>query len=452
MLGSVGTGQYVAAFSFSTVFGVFIDIGFGSLLTRELARRPDESSTLFRTVVAVKLVLASLVYPLLVGTTILLAWLGVGHPPIALTAIAGLVMILDSMTLSGTSVFRGWQNLSFEAITIVANKTVIFLFGVVALWLWADPLSVAVALFSGSFVSLALVTHFLRRHIASPWRPLWNRERAQAVSRLAVPFAFATVFATLYAQVDSVLLTMLKGEDAVGLYSVAAKTMNAFAFIPAAFAAALYPAMSADFSQGGHRLQYLLEESQRYLLMIAAPLAVGLYVLADQFVGIVGAEYAAAAPAVRILLPSLVFVFLSFPLGSLMNATNRQHWQTWLIVAMTVCNIVLNIFLIPRWSFIGASVAWLATNVVGTLLAYAMVMRAVPFRVWPLLLSLLRTGSATVVMAFIVLLLRDVAPLVLVVAASGVLYVAVLFMTRELSIATVHDFIRTFLPTREEQP
>ena len=63
----------------------------------------------------------------------------------------------------------------------------------------------------------------------------------------ALPFALAGIFTKVYSYIDTVLLSSFLGSKAVGYYSIPSKITFAFQFIPMAFSAALFPAMSKFF-------------------------------------------------------------------------------------------------------------------------------------------------------------------------------------------------------------
>lgn len=439
-LGNGGTGEYVAAFSLSSIFGVVADFGLGPVLIRELAHDESKSAVYLGNIVAIKLWLSVIAFGALVGTVYAVELLGGGHPPLALIIAAGAVMIVDSFTLTGTSIFRGRQNLWFESMIVILNKVLILGLGLVVLYFWPSSLNVALTILAGSIVSFFALMYFLNRELHLSWRPRLNKTVILELKKLAMPFALANIFAAVYAYSDSVLLSFIKGSQAVGLYSVAAKTMNAFQFIPMAFMAAVFPAMSYYYHNAPERLREIFEQSFRYLLLISAPLAVGLFILADKFVVRLGADYRPAALAVRILVPSLVFVFLSFPLGALLNATNRQHWQTTIIGLSMIINIGLNIWLIPTFSYIGASWSWFITNAVVLLIGLWLARLVVAYKIWPLGKSLFRVLVSVVIMGWATLAMVSFVPLLLVVLLSGLIYVTGLFVLRELSLVDVQYF------------
>ena len=67
-LGNGGTGEYVAAFSLSSIFGVFADFGLGPVLIRELAHDESKSVIYLGNIIAIKLWLSVIAFGALVGT------------------------------------------------------------------------------------------------------------------------------------------------------------------------------------------------------------------------------------------------------------------------------------------------------------------------------------------------------------------------------------------------
>ena len=436
-LGSERTGEYVAAFSFTSIFGVFADLGLAPVLIREIARKREKSYFYLGNVIAVKLGLSIIVYLALLASVYALFFWGQGHPPIILIVIAGGVMVIDSFSLTASSVLRGWQNLWYESMAVIINKVIILILGVLALWLWPSPITIALIILLGSVVSLIILFQAIKKSLGEwpPWG--WDRHVQSELWSLAKPFALANIFAAVYSYSDSVLLSIMQNNTAVGLYSLASKTMNAFQFIPMAFMAAVYPAMSAWHREFPDKLRQLLEQSLRYLLIISVPLSVGLYILADKFVGGLGNEFMSSAAAVRILVPSLVFVFLSFPMGSLLNAANRQNWQTSIIITTTVINVGLNLWLIPRYSFIGASWSWFIANFLALIAGFYLSRLVIKYSFTNILKSLIRVAMATLIMGLMVLLLLTKTSVILTIVVAGIVYLALLLILGEI---TASDF------------
>jgi O-antigen/teichoic acid export membrane protein len=79
-LGGAGTGEYVSAFAFSSFFGVLVDLGLGSVITREIARYPSRSEHYLRATIGAKLFLSVGVFVLLLVAVGILELFNLGHP------------------------------------------------------------------------------------------------------------------------------------------------------------------------------------------------------------------------------------------------------------------------------------------------------------------------------------------------------------------------------------
>jgi O-antigen/teichoic acid export membrane protein len=88
-----------------------------------------------------------------------------------------------------------------------------------------------------------------------------------------------------------------------------------------------------------------------------------------------GSRFASSGQVFRILIFATGIIFISNLVGPAITATNRQRVNMWITFGNMVLNIVLNLFLIPRWSYIGASVATVLTEGAGCALAIFFNMR-----------------------------------------------------------------------------
>ena len=109
-VGPADLGKYYFAIALTSIFGIFIDIGQSSVLTREVAKRPGDAGKLFSSVFLMKLPLA-LISMLAVFSIINFS----AYPEITrqLVYLSMFCMVLDSFTLTFFAVSRGFHNLKY---------------------------------------------------------------------------------------------------------------------------------------------------------------------------------------------------------------------------------------------------------------------------------------------------------------------------------------------------
>jgi O-antigen/teichoic acid export membrane protein len=110
------------------------------------------------------------------------------------------------------------------------------------------------------------------------------------------------------------------------------------------------------------RLVFAYEKSYKMLAILGLPLAVGIGVTADSIVHFTKG-FEESIPALRILAPSVVLIFVNNAFIYTLTAINRQLDFTRLALFTFVVNVVLNLALIPPYGYLGAAAASTITEV-----------------------------------------------------------------------------------------
>jgi len=179
----------------------------------------------------------------------------------------------------------------------------------------------------------------------------------------ALPFGLSGIFIMIYYWIDSVMLSLLQGDTVVGWYNASYRLVLVLAIIPSAILTSLFPLMSRFYESSEKSLRFSYEKSFKYLLIIAVPIGVGMTLLADRIILLVyGSEYTPSIIALQILIWSEVLIFLSIVFGNLLNSINKQIIVTRQTAIAAILNVIMNLLLIPRYSYVGASIATVATE------------------------------------------------------------------------------------------
>ena len=409
-------GKYYLVLSLTSIFAIIIDLGFVNFLTREVAQNQEEARKLLGHVTAIKIpltvltILAMLVFAKICSYDLL---------TIQLLSIAGVCLILDSFTNSFFSVVRGFHNLKYESIAAIIFQLIVLLFGGLALFFHLGVLAAMFALALASVYSFVFSWWALHYRLGVRLHLFWDKETIQKIFLVSWPFAAFVIFQRVYTYIDSVMLSLLAGDYQVGLYQIAFKIVFALQFLPNAFAASLYPAMSAYWQGSREKLSLTFEHSLNYLTIISWPIVVGAIVLADRLVLIFKADYATAALPLQISMVALFFIFINFAISALLNACDRQKKNTFNMGVITVASIVLNFILIPHFQAVGASITVLLTNFLMTVLSLREARKIIPYHF---------RNNLIVLMGLAVWSLERFVPLVISVSAGVLLYFIFLYL------------------------
>ncbi|MDD5291490.1 MAG: flippase [Patescibacteria group bacterium] len=424
-LGPEDLGKYYFAISFTTIFAIFIDLGLINVLTREVAKSQERAKELLGSVLVIKIPLAALAL-LVVGVMINL----MDYPEITrnLVYLSSACMVLDSFTTTFFAVIRGFHNLKFESIAAVAFQLIIMAFGLTALYSGQGLYWIMGALVMASTFNFIYSFLVLWRKMGIKIRPVYDRALVKLIMHIAIPFGLYAVFQRVYTYLDSVLLSIMAGDKYVGLYQIAFKIIFALQFLPLAFTASLYPAMSSYWVNNRKQLSVSFERAMNYLIIISLPITVGTIVTANKIILVFKSGFAEAVLPMQIIIASLVFLFVNFPIGSLLNACDRQKTNTINMGIVMAFSVVLNLFLISRFQAIGASLTVLFSNILMFILGIYWVGKIIDYRKIKIILVFLKSLIAAGLMGGLVLYFKPLVNIFILVPSAAILYFILLFL------------------------
>ena len=180
----------------------------------------------------------------------------------------------------------------------------------------------------------------------------------------------ATLAASIYTVLDTVLLGFLSTEKAVGLYTASVKLIKITIPIITSMGVILIPAISKNFARNNmQEIKQLLDKSFTYLVFLSVPIGFGLAILAPEFIIIFsGNQFIKAATSMQVLslLPILVGFGHFFCLQILMPAGKNKEIFFSMLAGVFTC-LALNFILVPSMHEIGESIANVCTELIVTL-------------------------------------------------------------------------------------
>jgi len=426
--------------SLTSIFLIFIDVGLSNVLTREIAKDNEKAHNWLRSALAIKLPLS-----LITSLAVVLLVNILHYPELTrqLVYLSIICMVLDSFTLTFFACSRAFHNLKFESLSSIVFQLIVLLSSLFILhqgggvrWLM---LSLVAASLYNFFYSLLILWRYWK---VKPL-PAWHWPELKTIWLLAAPFAGYAIAQRAYTYLDSVMLSRIAGDVATGIYQVPFKIINALQFLPMAFVASLYPALSLYWHNNRSQLSVTFTRAMQYSAIISLPIAIGGWVTADKLVMIFSDGYTGAVWPLRLGLAALPFMFLSFPIGSLLNACDRQKRNTYNMIIVLIASVVANLFLIPRYGVVGASLTVMITNILMVALGIGQI-KAILGQAPKLLGGLLKILLAAALMGLAVWQTKFIDNIFVLVAWGGLIYLAALFLVKALRWSDVTSIIKSF--------
>jgi O-antigen/teichoic acid export membrane protein len=422
LLGRADVGAYAFLVVFTTYLDTLVDFGLNALVARDVSRNPALGHAVQRSVTFIRgglwlsgLPLVLLVYGPLRDEANL--------SPEAATAGWIFYFALLPTVVSKTSSGLLWaaERLDLTAAVSILATLVKTAAGAVVLFAGFGLVGLALASLCTNLVTTATLWWLAQR------RAFTSRTQAEREARgpfhwlrESWPLFVNQLLQGLFFKVDALLLPGLAGDLAAGTYAAAYKVSEGAGIISSSFTLALFPRLSRETD-----LSYAYRLALRILLQIAFPLATGIALLSQPIVALVGGkEYLPdSAVALSILICYLPLSYCNGLTQYVLIAAGRQRLLTGAFAAALTFNVAANLIMIPRFSYVGAAVVTVVSEVV-LLVPFRMAAETVTHGVS--LLAEARTPIlATLLMSPVVWWLRDaIHPLVAIPVGAAVYLLA----------------------------
>ena len=387
-LGAEGSGvvlQSVAAFTIA--LGI-ARLGLDTTAVWLLPRLMTSERTLVRQGLVGVLVPAFLAPCVVTGAWLLYRWVaGTGHldPRVddAITAVAWFLPAASLMTvaLAATRAFGGV--VPFNAVGNVGVPLLrpLLVGGVVAAGggSTAAALGWAVPWAVGAVVAMLVVLRQVRRATAGAggkWRP--TVEVRTRIRRFAAPRVVASGLDQSITWLDVVLVGVLVGAGAAGVYGTVSRFVSVGALVATALRIVVAPRFSAMLGEGRIAdVEELYTVTARWILLLGSPMYIVLSVFSPTILGWLGDDFeSGVAPMVILCLGSIV-VLAAGNVQALLLMSGRSAASAVNKAVVLAFNIVGNLVLVPRVGIVGAAATWAASMALDTALAAWQVRRGV---------------------------------------------------------------------------
>ncbi|BBL61305.1 flippase [Methanobrevibacter arboriphilus] len=349
------------AISFTSIMSIFIDLGINTYITRDLSRSPELSQKYIGNAIPLKIFLSILSF---IATLVILLIMDYNLLSIQVVLLFAIQTIFLSMGWLFNGVFQAFSKMKYQAIGIIINSSLILSGTLLLTYFNLGLIAVALSYMVGSIITLIYLYNNIKNKIVIPKIQIdldfWKKSIKQAI-----PFGITGIFTTIYFMIDTVMISFMVGNTAVGIYSSAYKIITVFTTIYTVYTYVVFPLMSKLYKDSEDLLKISYEKSIKYLIMIMLPFAIGITIYSEDIITLIyGKSYIFAGDVLKILIWNVLFIMINGASTSLLNSSNSEVAVTKINGLACLVNVVLNLFLIYYLSYIGASIATIITGVI----------------------------------------------------------------------------------------
>lgn len=274
-------------------------------------------------------------------------------------------------------VIRGQQRsnakIALENITV----PVVQFFGIaVALTLGLGRVAVA-WVYTVSYGAAALLAIYYLRRYTPLFKPADATYIRRELLKFSVPMLFTSVMFMLLSDIDTAMLGYFDTPSVIAEYNVAYPLSFLLVAILESLAFLFIPVLSRLHSDRHlEEMNNMYQLLTKWIIFLTTPAFLLFISYPEKIILITfGETYVAAATAMIILSTGFFVRTITGPNGATITAIGRTKLHLYDTSAVTMLNIVLNLILIPRYSYVGAAVAtavcYIALNVIYSYQVYA---------------------------------------------------------------------------------
>ncbi len=372
--GPVWQGKFSILLAFLNIFQVLASFGLPRLITRNVARRYDESNHYYWAGLAAQGLTTLAFMAIMVGVVAIMP-----YPADTKWMLWAAVLALPLFTfysLAG-ALLRAIEQMQYLVYAELLSAAAQLAAAVLLLSLGGGVIVLAVIRVAGIGLAAFTVTlAALHRRLVRV--PQWDFDFSRKLLRESLDFFGMAGMDALTQRLDILVLSVVAGEAATGVYDAAFQLIKVLMTFILSFTDAVYPALSRLFAHDRAVFRHELLKYLKWGLAALIPVAAGLSLLAPFIIRLLyrHAGYDASVRVLQVLAWVVIFYFIYIYLSRALMAGNRARAAFLTAVAMVTAGLVLLVTGVRLSGAQGAAAGLLAMYAFGALLTGWLTRRA----------------------------------------------------------------------------
>ncbi len=361
MLGIEGFGAYSIGLHYFELFAGLAGAGIGQLLTNEIAKWSRRSNQLISSAILIGLLMALLGIVAMIG----FSFVGGFKPSTRLLVlIASLALVPGTICIVFEGALIGLQRSEFVALSVTVESLFRSSLSIAAICLGFGIPVLFLILIVGKCLQLSVFWWSIRKSFQFKWA-FSRRNSIRMAKRLRV-YAVETWLATVNVGLDILILSILAGEFAVGIYSAAWKVIRMGAIVARVYAQATFPILSKQFQKSRASFHRMKLANIRLMCVLPLPVLICISYYSELIIKTIypSGLYAESAIVLAVLAFYVLQEFLNPFLSFSLYASGRQI-QTMKVAAISLVFNAMTTY--PLVLYFGAFGAAVGTLMAGTL-------------------------------------------------------------------------------------
>jgi O-antigen/teichoic acid export membrane protein len=437
VLGSGNFGKINFAVALISFFAMVANLGLSVLGPREIARHKDQIKDYIYTIVSARWWLS------VIGFCVLLVVMFFINKPLE----TKYLILLYGLGIFPIALLPDWI---FQGVERMEHLILGRLLGGVCyvgcvLWYVIGPnqiLLIPCFQFIGTLITVIVLYWILLKNVDMSKSSTGQLSRIKLVKQ-ALPIGLTGMMSMIIYYFDTVILGFTNPDQEVGNYSAAYKIILFLITLITAYHDSIFPIISIYFQKEFNSFETLQRYTTRFMIILAIPMGVGGTILAEKLIVFVyGRAYSQATISFQILIWACALIFVNTAYSRGLFASNQENICFRIVSFQAVITVIGDIFLIPPFGLVGASVATLLGEICSLILYSRVMINIVTI---PFYHGVIKPLIASLIMGIFLYLSLDLTVSLLVLEGIAI-FITVLYLLKGIStdeIAYMHKAIFT---------
>jgi len=364
--GATWQGKFSILLAFLNIFQVMATFGLPRLITRNVARDYSTSNAYYWAGLAAQGLTTIAMMVLMVGVVAMMP-----YPPETKQMLWVAVLALPLFTLYSLAgaLLRAVEKMQYLVYAEVFSATAQLLTAILLLSAGGGVIVLAVIRVAGIGLAALMVSIAIVR-LGLVQRPHWQWDFSRRLLKESLNFFGMAGFDALTQRLDVLILSVLAGEAATGVYDAAFQLIKVVMTLVLSFTDAVYPAISRLYAHDRPAFAAELRKYLKWGLLALLPVAAGLSLLARFIIQLLyhRQSYLAAAPVLQVLAWALLAYFGYIFFSRALMAANRERTAFRVTAGMVTLGALLLAAGVQMWGPVGAAAGLLLMYSLGALL------------------------------------------------------------------------------------
>jgi len=190
------------------------------------------------------------------------------------------------------------------------------------------------------------------------WKKIWS---------LAWPLALTIALTLIYFRADTVILSLLRPQNEVGIYGATYKVLEVLVQFPYLFLGLILPLLSNFFISNRKMFGLVIQKGFDFLIILVAPMVFSIFFLGEKImVFIAGPEFIISGALLKILIFAVALIYIGALFGYAVVAANLQKKMIKFYLIDAVISLILYFIFIPIFSYWAAAYITILTELIIT--------------------------------------------------------------------------------------